>query len=80
MTLALTRSTENMVTACGDLEDVWVCALSSCLQPGEAIPSELSVCLTELQDNNSTIMYITPMNNLFVLYQRLLLESGVIDI
>jgi hypothetical protein len=54
MTLALTRSTENMVAACGDLEDVWVCALSSCLQPGEARPSELSVCLTEL---TITIVY-----------------------
>ncbi|KAG2749632.1 hypothetical protein P692DRAFT_20656186, partial [Suillus brevipes Sb2] len=57
MTPALTRSTENMVSARGNLEDVWVRALSSCLQSGEAGSSELSVCLTELQDIVLMTMY-----------------------
>ncbi|KAG2352716.1 hypothetical protein BDR07DRAFT_1424563 [Suillus spraguei] len=60
MTPAFTRSTENMVPTCGDLEDVWVCALSGCLQLGKAGSSEWSVCLMEPQDN--VLMYIVSAN------------------
>lgn len=36
MTPALARSTENMISPWGNLEDVWVCSVSDCLQSGEA--------------------------------------------
>ncbi|KIK49147.1 hypothetical protein CY34DRAFT_436572 [Suillus luteus UH-Slu-Lm8-n1] len=62
MTPALTRSTENMVSARRNLEDVWVRALSGCLQSGEAGPNELSVCLTELQDIDHALMTMYSAN------------------